>query len=97
VADCYIDERLCQRLTEAGLKSQLFFRLITDLGVEIVEARQTLTIGAADVETARELDIPLNAPVAHLHRSAVDRDGCLVIVGEGIYRGDVMRLDQRLR
>jgi GntR family transcriptional regulator len=97
LADVYIDERLCARIPAAGLRSKLALRLITDLGVEFVDVRQTLTIGAADVETARDLDIPLNAPVAHLHRSAVDRAGCLVIVGEGIYRGDVLRLDQKLR
>ena len=66
-------------------------------GVRIADARQTLTIGAADVETAAALNLPLNAPVAHVHRAAVDARGVLVLVADGIYRGDVVRLDIKLK
>jgi GntR family transcriptional regulator len=66
-------------------------------GVTIIDARQTLTVGAADVETADQLQIPLNAPVVHINRSAVDQKGNLVLVANGIYRGDVIRVDFKLR
>jgi GntR family transcriptional regulator len=39
------------------------------------------------------LEIPLNAPVAHAYRTATDADGTIVFVGNGVYRGDVVRLD----
>jgi len=60
-------------------------------------ARQRLTIGAADIEVASALQLPLNAPVAYVHRFACDLDGTIIYVGEGIYRGDAIRLDIDLR
>jgi GntR family transcriptional regulator len=65
--------------------------------LKLGDVRQTLTIGAADIETAEKLKMPLNAPVAHVHRSAVDDTGCLIFVADGTYRGDVVRLDIKLR
>lgn len=98
LTDVYIDERLDDRITPEDLKTKTALRLIHDiLGREIVEARQILTVGTADPETARALMLPLNAPVAFVHRRAVDVDGRLVLVAEGVYRGDVMRLDIKLR
>ena len=65
--------------------------------MKISDARQTLTIGTADIEVAAALQLPLNAPVAYVHRAAVDARGVLVLVADGIYRGDVVRLDIKLR
>jgi GntR family transcriptional regulator len=73
-------------------------RLIADLpGMKIKDARQSLTIGTADVETAQALNIPLNAPVACVYRSVVDQAGSLVFIGEGLYRGDQVRIDMKLK
>ena len=66
-------------------------------GERIGKAHQTLTIGTADVEMAALLQIPLNAPVAHVLRVALDHDGTIVYVGEGVYRGDAVRLEIELR
>jgi hypothetical protein len=41
-------------------------------GLELVEVRQTVTVGAADVEVSDMLELPLNAPVAFVYRTAVD-------------------------
>ena len=98
LGDVYIDERLCMRIPRAAFESKTSLRILKDVpGLEIAEARQTLTIGTADLETAEWLKMPLNAPVAHVHRSAVDREGCLVFVGDGTYRGDVVRLEIKLK
>jgi GntR family transcriptional regulator len=98
VAEVYIDKRLKPRIPRSALKTKTSMRLIADVaGVNVADARQTLTIGTADSEIAQLLDLPLNAPVATIHRSAVDDKGVLVFVGIGIYRGDVVRLDLKLR
>jgi GntR family transcriptional regulator len=98
LTDLYIDERLSARIPRKALATKTALRLIADIpGVVIKDARQTLTIGTADVETAHQLDLPLNAPVAFVHRSVVDQSGCLVFIGEGIYRGDVVRIDIKLK
>ena len=59
--------------------------------------RQTLTIGTADMETARLLQVSLNAPIARVSRSAIDTAGRLIFVGNGLYRGDVVRVDVKLK
>jgi GntR family transcriptional regulator len=63
----------------------------------IGKARQWMTIGMADVEMAGLLRIPLNSPVAHVTRIALDRTGRVLYIGEGIYRGDAVQLDIELR
>ncbi len=98
LADLYIDERLGRRIPKKDLVSKTALRLVSEIpGLQIKDARQTLTIGSADVETAEQLDTPLNAPIAIVHRSVVDRVGCLVFTGEGIYRGDAVRIDMKLK
>ncbi len=98
LTDVYIDERLRDRIGRKDVETKTALRLIHDLpGLEIAEARQTLTIGTADMETAEALAMPLNAPVAFVHRRAVDRAGTAVLIAEGIYRGDVVRFDVKLR
>jgi GntR family transcriptional regulator len=94
----HIDERLSSRLSKKDLQSKTSLRLVADIaGVKIKDARQTLTIGTADVETSAGLDLPFNAPIAIVHRSVVDQTGCLIFIGEGLYRGDMVRIDMKLK
>lgn len=98
VADVFLDERLRQKVTPEDLRGKTALKLAASIpGVRISDARQTLTIGTADVETAMALQVPLNAPVAHVRRAAVDQRGVLILVADGIYRGDVVRIDIKLR
>ena len=98
LADVYLDERLSPKVTDADLRSKTALKLVAGIpGVRIADARQTLTVGAADVETAAALNLPLNAPVAYVHRAAVDARGVLVLVADGTYRGDVVRLEVKLK
>lgn len=98
LADVYLDERLRPRVSSQDLRARTALRLVASIpGVRIADARQVLTIGMADVETAAALRIPLNAPVAHVRRAAVDARGVLLLVADGIYRGDRVRIDIKLR
>lgn len=65
-------------------------------GIAISRAHQTLTIGAADVETAHYLDIPLNAPTAEARCVVTDSDNVVLYVGQITYRGDCVRLNIEL-
>ncbi|OWT53750.1 GntR family transcriptional regulator [Candidimonas nitroreducens] len=98
LGEVYIDENVCKRIPAKAFETKTSMRILRDLpGLEIAEAHQTLTLGSADPEIAELLQLPLNAPVAHVYRSAVDENGTIVFVGNGIYRGDVVRLDIRLK
>jgi len=37
------------------------------------------------------------APVAFIQRTAVDGEGYIVLIADGIYRGDLVRVDIKLR
>lgn len=98
LADVWLDDRLSRKVTQEALRSRTALSLVAGLpGVRIADARQVLTIGTADVEAAAALQVPLNAPAALVRRAAVDPEGTLLMVADGIYRGDVVRIDIKLR
>jgi GntR family transcriptional regulator len=98
LADLYLDEAIAKRITAEEVVSKTALSILAGVrGVKIGDVRQTLTIGAADVITAEMLNIPLNAPVAHVQRSAADSSGRLVLVTDGTYRGDLVRVDIKLK
>ena len=98
LADVYLDMRWWPKVDPADLTRKTALSLVASLpGIAIVDARQTLTIGSADVEVAEQLDMPLNAPVAYVNRAAVDDGGVVILVANGCYRGDLVRIDLNLR
>ena len=66
-------------------------------GIRVEDVRQTLTIGTADLETAQMMNLALNEPVALVSRTATDQRGRIVMISNGIYRGDIVRIDTRLK
>jgi GntR family transcriptional regulator len=98
LGDLYFDERVCKLLRPKIFESKSAMRIIRQVpGLRISKARETLTIGTADLEIADLLQMPLNAPVALVNRTVVDSKGGLVLVTDGVYRGDVVRLDIKLK
>ena len=94
LADVYLDERWWPHVSAVDLTTKTALSLVASLpGIVIADARQTLTIGSADVEVAERLGMALNAPVAHVSRAAVDAAGVVVLVADGTYRGDLVRID----
>jgi GntR family transcriptional regulator len=63
----------------------------------IAEARQTLTTSPADVEIARLLGIPLQAPIGEVRRVMGTRDSTVIYLAEVNYRGDYIHLEMDLK
>ena len=98
LADVYVEERISKRIPAKAFSTRTALRLIADMrGLAIGAAKQTLTIGTADIETSALIGISLNAPVAHIRRVVIGRDGVVVLISDGIYRGDVVKLDMNLK
>lgn len=98
IADVYIAETLRSRIDDEAVHSKTALRMLAETpGVTIRSATQILTIGAADPFTASLLQIPLSAPVGHLHREAIDANGELILWVDSTYRGDVVRFEVKLR
>ncbi len=94
----FLEHELFRKGPPANFRRQPTLPILQKIaGARIGRARQTLTIGMADVAVSSLLKIPINSPVAFVHRVALDRDGTIIYVGEGIYRGDTVRLEIDLR
>lgn len=63
----------------------------------ISSARQTLTIGTADLEATKLLHVPLNSHVAEVRRVFTTIDRTVIYLGEVTYRCDFVRIDMDLR
>jgi GntR family transcriptional regulator len=96
IANVYIAASLYARAKRA-FRSRVALAVLADLaGVKLSRARQTLSVGAADVETAAHFRLPLNAPTVEARCVVEDADGVAVYVGEITYRGDVVHLEIEL-
>lgn len=97
LADLYIDAALCKKIDPAEFSRKTAMRLVADVpGIRIVDARQILTVGSADPEISELLGVALGDPVAHVQRIAVAEDGTLALIANGVYRGDMVRVEIKL-
>ena len=93
----FLDERVF-RMAPARFRRHTVIPVLLDLpGSRIARAWQTLAIGAADVEVARLIGMPGNAPVALVRRVCVDASGTVIYLGEITYRGDYIHLEMDLK
>ncbi|MCG6206960.1 GntR family transcriptional regulator [Rhodopseudomonas sp. HC1] len=97
VISIYLDETVFRR-SPKRFRSETVIPILAELKQpKIVRARQTLTIGTADVDVARLLHVPLNSPVAEVRRVFTGEDGIVIYLAEVTYRGDFVRIDMDLR
>ncbi len=97
VISIYLDERVFRKAPKR-FREQTVIPLLLDLpGVAISQAWQTLSIGTADLEVARLIGMPMNAPVAEVRRVCRDAEGTVIYLGEVTYRGDYIHLEMDLK
>jgi len=97
VIHLYLDEKIFRK-SPAKFRAQPVILLLTTMkGVNIAHAHQVLTIGTADMEVARLLDLPMNAPVAEVRRIFKDENNTVIYVADVTYRGDAIRVEMDLK
>jgi GntR family transcriptional regulator len=97
VINIYLDERIFRKSPQK-FRSQTVIPLLTSMkGVKIARAHQVLTIGTADMEVARLLELPMNAPVAEVRRIFLDAAGTVIYLAEVTYRGDAIQVEMDLK
>jgi GntR family transcriptional regulator len=97
VAEVFIDLDLIPLIPPVAFTTTTAMRLSSFVPGGVSKAQQSVVIDGADIETSSLLGIALNAPVCLVDRSVVDQRGRLVLVSKGIYRGDLVRMDMRLK
>lgn len=97
VVSIFIDDRVFQKAPDR-FRREVVLPILTSLpGVTVASAHQTLLISTADAAIARDLEIPINAPVAEVRRVLCAPDGSVIYLGEAIYRGDYICLEMDLK
>ena len=97
VIDIYLDAEIFARRPARFRKEILIPLLLGMPSVEIVTARQGLTISTADLEVARHLGISVNAPVAEVRRVFTGPERRVIYIAEITYRGDYVHLEMDLK
>ncbi|MCC2634742.1 GntR family transcriptional regulator [Ramlibacter sp.] len=97
VINIYLDERIFRQSPQAFRKKTVIPLLKAMKGVRIAAAHQVLTISSADMEVARLLELPVNAPVAEVRRIFKDAAGTVIYLADVTYRGDAIRLEMDLK
>ncbi len=96
VIEIYIDEAIF-RADPKRYRSEAVVPLLAALAQGgIARARQVLTIGNADMDVARLLDMSTGDPVVEVRRVFSDDRGRAIYLGEVTYRGDSFRLEMDL-
>ena len=91
-----LDQR-CYGLAPQRFEAEFIIPVMESLPeIKISTARQVLTIGVADFETAERLEIPVNAPVGMLRRVLCDENGVAIYIGDITYRGDLVKLEMNI-
>jgi len=96
VISAYLDERV-YKLAPKRFKKELIIPVLMSLEhLSIGSAKQILTISAAGIDTSKDLNVALNAPIGKLRRIICDKNGVVIYVGDLTYRGDFIRLEMNL-
>lgn len=97
VINIYLEERVF-RMNEKRFRAETVIPVLVGMkNAGIARANQVLTIGVADIEVSRRLQVPVNAPVAEVRRVFVAADGHVIYLAEVIYRGDFVHLKMKLK
>lgn len=97
IGAAYIDSKFAQGLSKTEIKRSLILsKIIETSDFTVSKAYQTFTVGMAEPEIARLLEIPLNSPLLVVKRSVFGPDDVLAYEAEGLYRGDFIRFTQQL-
>ena len=90
---CIANLRLLREIYElapARFDSEIVIKVLQDLGVKMVSAKQRVTISYADVDAAEVLDVPVNSPVMRVVRAFHGSDKKLIYTAELTYPGDAL-------
>ncbi len=92
LADIQLDDQVYERAPER-FKQEIVVAVLRDLGVDIANARQKITIGYADFGLAKALGIKVNSAVFKVYREFFDEHGVLIYSAKLLYPCDTLELE----
>lgn len=95
--DLFLAEHIFERAPKAFTTQMVIKVLATNPGIETGHAYQTVTLGTADRDTAQLLGVSTGSPVGELLRIVHAPSGDVIYRGNVTYRGDLVRIETRLK
>ena len=92
----YVPEEIASNYSESDLASTPLFELLERSGVQIAEARQSVTATLAAPDVARALNVSIGSALLSLDRVVLDDKGRGVEYLSALYRPDMFSLDMVL-
>lgn len=92
VVDLYLREDVYAQAPER-FDQRIAITVMDDLGVQVAGARQTISVSSADVQTASQLDVPVNSPLMLVHRVFEGENGTVIYAAAIRYRSDFIAFD----
>lgn len=92
----YVPSHIAESYSGDDLATTPLYKLLERGGVQIAEARQSVSAALAGPEIADALNIPVGSALLSLERVMRDSDGNGVEYLSGLYRPDLFRLDMNL-
>lgn len=96
LTDLYLARDVYQRNARRYATRPVLPVLARAMRASIREAKQTLTVGTADVEVARHLDLAVGASIAEVRRLIVDRRGRVIYFAAVSYPARYLRIETTL-
>lgn len=93
IGTSYVDRRIADAVGYEAFRTQPLFDIIDPF---LTHIDQSVRIDTADAETAYLINIPLNAPTVVVRRAGLNAEGEIVYQGEGILRGDFVRIEREI-
>ncbi len=96
VISIYFEKDVFER-HEAEFRTQLALPVLVDSNdIDIARARQSLTIGKCDYDTAGMLNLAVGDPIVEVRRVICDGQDRVIYLADVTYRSDFVRLDMDL-
>ncbi|MDE2792823.1 MAG: GntR family transcriptional regulator [Paracoccaceae bacterium] len=91
-ADIQLDDQVYERAPDR-FKQEIVVAVLRDLGVDIANARQKITIAYADFGLAKALGIKVNSAVFRVYREFFDKHGVLIYSAKLLYPCDKLEFE----
>lgn len=95
--DLFLAEHIYKLAPKAFATQMVIKVLATHPGIETGSAYQTVTLGTASRETAELLNVSTGSPVGELLRFVHAPSGDVIYRGNVTYRGDLVRIETKLK
>ncbi len=90
-----VAEDIYKRFPKGAENRSKLLRLVVKYSrVAVTQARERVSVAAADYAEAHALGCPMAAPVARTERVFCDDSGCVVYYAKTTYHGDLYRMDR---